>query len=258
MEHLLQTAEAIRGDDKPEWMQVRIMSRFFATCFYWHTLGYWSRSRSRKATGLLWVWRSMGCCRCMYFFIFTNPLWQLNCRIPLVATPPSSASLGTNFFVLFLFYSCRMQVLRKDHLSRNFCKQPRFMGHGSLHRVRSLWTQLWSWKCHPLMGPWRGCDLLKAFPWFALTSYCSIYSMSSRIRVACRVTPSLWFSTIASILGTGTVLINTSWMTKMFKTSLRSRPSIPMTCTVKMRSLAMLKNCDHIMRASFPNSSHLN
>ena len=31
------------------------------------TLGYRTRSRSRKTTGFLWVRRPVGCCRCMFF-----------------------------------------------------------------------------------------------------------------------------------------------------------------------------------------------
>ena len=42
IEHLLQTAEAIRRDGKPDWMQVSIYSRAFANVSFILLLGHWS------------------------------------------------------------------------------------------------------------------------------------------------------------------------------------------------------------------------
>lgn len=48
IEHLLQTAEAIRRDGKPEWMQVSLFSSYYPWYRCLHDyVGDWPRTRSR-------------------------------------------------------------------------------------------------------------------------------------------------------------------------------------------------------------------
>lgn len=62
IEHLLQTAEAIRRDGKPEWMQVSVIFSGYGarTSFF---QGDWLTTRPWKIAPTVWLRRAVGRCR---------------------------------------------------------------------------------------------------------------------------------------------------------------------------------------------------